>query len=321
MIIDRIPLKKQYTNMLIYAHCCDLPLTKRTGWGIILLEREVCEMKMINGGSLYNSDRVSDDYLSINNCGYTAAMGSDMTTVRPRGRADYLILYVWHGQLRLREKNMDKTLPEGTLVVYRPWESQQYTHVAAKRTEVYWLHFSGHGVPELLRKSGLDGRTAEIGCVPEVREQFLRIIRELQLKQYQYEMYCNAYILFLLSVLSRGRMQKENAGCAQKYRRISDVIEQMNLRCQEDLSVGDLAAMCDLSEYHFIHLFREYTGVSPYAYLTRLRLERAKDLMASTTMNISEIANAVGYSNPLYFSRLFRRHVGVSPSRFREGSR
>ena len=77
---------------------------------------------------------------------------------------------------------------------------------------------------------------------------------------------------------------------------------------------------CGLSEYHFIHLFREYTGFSPHAYVTRLRLDKAKDLMVSTTMNISEIAFAVGYANPLYFSRLFKRHTGLSPSRFRTGA-
>ena len=81
-----------------------------------------------------------------------------------------------------------------------------------------------------------------------------------------------------------------------------------------------VACTLELFEYHFIHLFREYTGFSPHAYVTRLRLDKAKDLMVSTTMNISEIAFAVGYANPLYFSRLFKRHTGLSPSRFRTGA-
>ena len=87
----------------------------------------------------------------------------------------------------------------------------------------------------------------------------------------------------------------------------------MHANCQQSLSVSDFARMCDLSECHFIHLFREYTGEAPYAYLTRLRLEKAKDLMVSTTLTISEIAAAVGYPNPLYFSRLFKRYYGITP--------
>ena len=131
-------------------------------------------------------------------------------------------------------------------------------------------------------------------------------------------MFCQAQILLLLATLSRGRQQRESAQFAQKYRRLAAVIAHMHANCQQSLSVSDFARMCDLSEYHFIHLFQEYTGEAPYAYLTRLRLEKAKDLMVSTTLNISEIAAAVGYPNPLYFSRLFRRHMGVPPSQFRK---
>ena len=278
-------------------------------------------MEMINGSSLYNSDRASDDYLTVNNCGYTATGKADMTTVRPRGRSDYLLLYVWHGRLRLREQDQETDAPCGSLVLYRPWEGQQYTHVAAERTEVYWLHFTGCGVPELLRRARLDARVTALGCLPEVREQYGLLIRELQLKSFQYDMYCNAHMMMLFSTLSRARMQRENADCAHRHKQLSGVIEQMHLRCQEELSVADFARQCGLSDYHFIHLFKEFTGFSPHAYLTRLRLDRAKDLMVSTTMNISEIAFAVGYANPLYFSRLFRSHTGLSPSQFRSGSR
>lgn len=178
--------------------------------------------------------------------------------------------------------------------------------------------FPGTGAEELLQKAGFFARITPVGCVPEARELLRRLIHELQFRQRQYEMFCQAQILLLLATLSRGRQQRESAQFAQKYRRLAAVIAHMHANCQQSLSVSDFARMCDLSECHFIHLFREYTGEAPYAYLTRLRLEKAKDLMVSTTLNISEIAAAVGYPNPLYFSRLFRRHMGVPPSQFRK---
>lgn len=278
-------------------------------------------MEMINGGNLYRSDRVSDEYLLVNNCGYQATGSVDTTTVRPRGRSDYLLLYVWHGRLVLREGGEEISAPVGSLVLYRPRESQHYRHVAAERTEVYWLHFTGSGVSELLKRAGIDARVTSVGCVPEVREQYSLMIRELQLRQRPYEMVCTAHAMTLISAFARQRLLlRENAEDSHRSRRLSGVIEQMHLHCGEPLSVSDLAMQCGLSEYHFIHLFREYTGFSPHAYVTRLRLDKAKDLMVSTTMNISEIAFAVGYANPLYFSRLFKRHTGLSPSRFRTGA-
>ena len=69
-------------------------------------------MEMINGGNLYRSDRVSDEYLLVNNCGYQATGSVDTTTVRPRGRSDYLLLYVWHGRLVLREGGEEISAPD-----------------------------------------------------------------------------------------------------------------------------------------------------------------------------------------------------------------
>ena len=275
-------------------------------------------MITIGGGNLYNSDRVSGEYIAINNCGLTIAGQADSSTLRPRGRSDYLLLYVWAGQLQVQEAERRLPASAGSVVVYRPGERQHYTHVARERTQAYWLHFSGTGAEELLQKAGFFARITPVGCVPEARELLRRLIHELQFRQRQYEMFCQAQILLLLATLSRSRQQRESAQLAQKYRRLAAVIAHMHANCQQSLSVSDFARMCDLSEHHFIHLFHEYTGEAPYAYLTRLRLEKAKDLMVSTTLNISEIAAAVGYPNPLYFSRLFRRHMGVPPSQFRK---
>ena len=69
-------------------------------------------MEMINGGNLYRSDRVSDEYLLVNNCGYQATGSVDTTTVRPRGRSDYQLLYVWHGRLVLREGGEEISAPD-----------------------------------------------------------------------------------------------------------------------------------------------------------------------------------------------------------------
>ena len=275
-------------------------------------------MITIGGGNLYNSDRVSGEYIEINNCGLTIAGQADSTTLRPRGRSDYLLLYVWAGQLQVQEAERRLPASAGSVVVYRPGERPHATHVAREPTQAYWLPFSGPGAEDRLQQAGFHARITPVGCVPEARELLRRLIHELQFRQRQYEMFCQAQILLLLATLSRGRQPRESAQFAQKYRRLAAVIAHMHANCQQSLSVSDFARMCDLSECHFIHLFREYTGEAPYAYLTRLRLEKAKDLMVSTTLNISEIAAAVGYPNPLYFSRLFRRHMGVPPSQFRK---
>ena len=68
-----------------------------------------------------------------------------------------------------------------------------------------------------------------------------------------------------------------------------------------------------MSKYHFIRQFTALTGSSPHAYQTLLRLQKAQELLADSTLNISEVAAVVGYNNPLYFSRIFKKYVGSPP--------
>ena len=67
----------------------------------------------------------------------------------------------------------------------------------------------------------------------------------------------------------------------------------------------------------FIRNFKEYTELTPTQYLLSLRISNAQTLLESTNYNVTEIADIVGYDNPLYFSRIFKKQSGMSPSEFR----
>lgn len=272
-------------------------------------------MRIISGAASGNTERVSLDYIQINNCGFCEVDDFDMTTNRPSGRADYQLLYVWRGQVRCALPEGTRLVGEGEVIVYRPWERQVYTYLCEQGTQVYWLHFTGQGIPSLLRQSFLTGPTVRVGRLSEARELFERMIHELQMQPYQYEMYLCSYFTLLLSCLSRHLMTQ--GGEKRSREALNQVIETIHAHLYEEIPVESLAQSCRMSTSHFIHQFKEYTGFSPHTYQIRLRLERAKELMSSTTMNVSEIAFAVGYDNPLYFSRLFRRHTGMSPSEYR----
>ena len=73
-----------------------------------------------------------------------------------------------------------------------------------------------------------------------------------------------------------------------------------------------------MSESWLIRCFRQRTGMTPQRYLTDIRLNQAKELLAASSLNVGEIAAVVGYENALYFSRIFRKYVGVSPREYRE---
>ena len=68
----------------------------------------------------------------------------------------------------------------------------------------------------------------------------------------------------------------------------------------------------------FIRNFKQYTKTTPMQYIVSLRIANAQMLLETTSYSITEIGNIVGYDNPLYFSRIFRKQKGVSPSEYRK---
>jgi AraC-like DNA-binding protein len=85
----------------------------------------------------------------------------------------------------------------------------------------------------------------------------------------------------------------------------------------EALTLEYVSLEAQLSLWHFLRAFRAAFGETPHSFLTRLRVERAKELLIVTSRPVTEVCFDVGFSSLGSFSTLFRRHVGVSPAKFR----
>lgn len=85
----------------------------------------------------------------------------------------------------------------------------------------------------------------------------------------------------------------------------------------QSLELEQLARAANYSPYHFLRLFRRAFAETPHQYLTRRRIERAKELLTSHDLTVTEVCLAVGFKSLGSFSTLFRRHVGHPPQRYR----
>jgi transcriptional regulator GlxA family with amidase domain len=84
----------------------------------------------------------------------------------------------------------------------------------------------------------------------------------------------------------------------------------------QPLSLDEMATVACMSKYHFLRLFRATYGVTPMAYVSERRIERAQDLLRATNLTVTEVCFAVGFSSLGSFSSRFRELVGESPSDF-----
>lgn len=107
---------------------------------------------------------------------------------------------------------------------------------------------------------------------------------------------------------------------SEKYRNnklISQAIEYIRDNYQNNISLNDLASHTHYSPYHFIRLFKQHTGKTPFAFLLEVKLEKAKTLLKHTDHSIEEICYLSGFNSQSYFSQIFKKRTGVSPSQYR----
>lgn len=104
---------------------------------------------------------------------------------------------------------------------------------------------------------------------------------------------------------------------ASYERTIERVIHQMQEKLGDELTIDDMARAALFSKFHFSRLFQRVTGISPGRFLSALRLERAKQLLVSTPLNVIDISHRVGYTSVGTFSSRFSSCVGISPTTYR----
>lgn len=109
---------------------------------------------------------------------------------------------------------------------------------------------------------------------------------------------------------------KGSAGAltARQLRRVLEVVED---RLSQDISLDDLASAAGLSRFHFVRAFKTAVGMPPHRWLVGLRIERAKELLLSRTATIIEVAALVGFESQSHFGQVFLSQVGMPPREWR----
>ena len=259
--------------------------------------------------------------LFIGSCGtYHLYSVEELPTYRPKGRLDYQLLYIASGRAHFYFDGKPTVVEAGNMVLYRPKEEQRYYYYGADQTEVYWVHFTGNDVKNILRKYGITDNTRIIytGISIEYKNLFISMIEELNLQKISYEEILVNYFMILLIHLHRLTLQKPRRKNLQNMNEMEQAAQYFRMHYNKTISIDNYAASHNMIISWFIQNFRQYANTTPAQYIQSLRVTNAKILLETTSYNITEISNLVGYENPLYFSRFFRKQCGMSPTQFRK---
>lgn len=254
--------------------------------------------------------------IAVNCCGWQVFNTKDYSQQRGNGRLDYQIIYIYKGVGHYFLNGKWVSLSAGNLLLFRPSEPQIYSYYASEKPTIYWIHFTGTECDALLEKYNI--QNCYIGENLVLKTLFQDIITELQLKKVLYEDIVINDFCKMLTVICRSRQQLLMP--SENNFSIDRLIVQLNQRYMDKWTVSSMADYCKLSEGYFAHMFKKRMRISPMHFLNELRIEKAKNLIAANTMSISTIASLVGFDDPLYFSRVFKRITGIAPQNFQQNA-
>ncbi len=267
--------------------------------------------------TLLNNDLESTNFLQVNCCGIFEQTAESSITIRPHGRKDYQLIIVSKGSAVFKHKESEIVLANGEMIIIPPFERNEYNY--SDPIDALWIHFSGTAIKDILDTYQLKPFTKySISNSSHFLSYAEKIIKELQIKRIGYMNNCNGYLLNILTLAKRRIDEQEAKNSSSPLNVLNFIVEEMKTNFADNNDISYYAKMCDLSVSRFAHLFTEKYGVPPYKYLLNIRLNQAKYLLTQTNIQVTEIAKSIGYEDSFYFSRIFKKYIGVSPNNYRQ---
>lgn len=278
----------------------------------------------INSGYLNNSRLPFKDKskpLIVGSCGtYRLKTVQRLPTWRPKGRLDYQLLYIVSGKTHFYFGGKERIVTAGHMVLIQPRMEQKYEYFGEDKPEVYWVHFTGGNVKNILRKYEipLDDPVFYSGASSTYTYIFKEMINELQTYKTGFEELLTMYLKQIFLLVQRTRMEEKPSVSTYIQEEIEYARRYFNEHYNEPISIQDYAESRNMSVCWFQRNFKQIVNHTPMQYLLMIRINNAVSLLETTDYGLSEISAIVGYEDPLYFSRLFRKIKGISPRDYRK---
>jgi AraC-like DNA-binding protein/uncharacterized RmlC-like cupin family protein len=205
------------------------------------------------------------------------------------------------------------------LVVIPAGIPHRYEASSSDPWSIYWFHLQGEHAAQLIAMYELAAGALllPVSGFAKFVEWFNHIYEMLANKAYSLpnHVHVSQTMRYLLSSIGISMFTSTPNKKGERY--LEAAIRYMTDHLADSIKLPELAAHTGVSKQHLIHIFNQKTGVPPVEYFLRMKMQQAGQLLDLTDLNIKEISNTLGISDPYYFSRLFKKIMGYSPTEYR----
>jgi AraC family transcriptional regulator, arabinose operon regulatory protein len=239
---------------------------------------------------------------------------------RPEGSLDHILKFCVEGEGWLRIAGATRTIRADQMVCLPAGVPHWYGSSENNPWSTYWIHFTGRQAAEYFQWLGAQPENPVIHL--SQRKDLQATFEKIWLQLRAVHTYDNlvqgsiglAGYLGMVQCMMHAAEEQQRA----VDQKIQETIDFVTGNLSADMSLTELAQMVQLSVGRYATAFRRVTGYSPIEYFNRLRIQRACELLRTTVKSVQEIAKNVGFSDPYYFSRAFKRIIRLSPNAFRK---
>ncbi len=230
---------------------------------------------------------------------------------RPEGSYQWHIFFTLSGKGLFQSNNKKFVLTPENLVLIKAGEAHHYSALSQK-WETRWFLFSGKDIDNLLSALGITETTViRVQDMPFLNKSFHQIFNLCKLG---YDAITVSHMLYtLLCEISKWHEKEEKVFLCDAIQRATDY---MHKYYNKIISLKELSDFSRVSPQYLCRLFKKHFDMRPFEYLNRVRIQKAQEMLMNSNKKISEVATLCCFESPSYFTKTFKAHVGISPSKF-----
>ncbi|BBH21812.1 AraC family transcriptional regulator [Paenibacillus baekrokdamisoli] len=244
--------------------------------------------------------------------------------VGPKVYDFYLMHHVLSGSGTFSYEGEQREVSAGQSFLIHPDQLISYASSESEPWRYRWIAFEGPQAAKLVSGAGLSAQQPIIntGLNPRVSVLYRSIERSFRHGGSTAHLRAAGYLYLLFAEFGM-LLSKEEAGAPQRGNDgkalIQQVIRYLSTQYTEPISIENIAEMLGYNRAYLSRLFKQQTGLTPVTFLLKLRIDKAHLLLRERLeLTIEQVAASVGFQDPLYFSKQFRRFYGQSPTVYRE---